>query len=73
MIGPKSGGRTKERAIPTSNQLIRHGREEKWHTDYTRASNQCPQKQGVCSRVSMRTPKKPNSAPHKIAKVRLSN
>jgi small subunit ribosomal protein S12 len=37
------------------------------------ASDQCPQKQGVCSHVSTRTPKKPNSAPRKIAKVRLSN
>ncbi|KAM4124608.1 hypothetical protein ACJW30_01G246900 [Castanea mollissima] len=41
--------------------------------DRTRASDQCPQKQGVCPRVSMRTPKKPNSAPRKIAKVRLCN
>ena len=38
-----------------------------------RASDQCPQKQGVCLRVSTRTPKKPNSALRKIAKVRLSN
>ncbi|KAL4626265.1 hypothetical protein ACB092_05G083800, partial [Castanea dentata] len=59
--------------MPTLNQLIRHGREEKQHTDRTRASNQCPQKQGVCPRVSMRTLKKPNLAPRKIAKVRLSN
>ncbi|KAK2349646.1 ribosomal protein S12 [Trifolium repens] len=67
------GGRTKERAMPTLNQLIRHGREEKRRTDRTRASDQCPQKQGVRPRVSTRTPKKPNSAPRKIAKVRLSN
>lgn len=73
MIGHKSGGRTKEIAMPTLNQLIRHGREEKRRTDRTRASDQCPQKQGVCPRVSTRTPKKPNSAPRKIAKVRLSN
>nr|XP_025884075.1 uncharacterized protein LOC101262684 [Solanum lycopersicum] len=59
--------------MPTLNQLIRHGREEKWRTDRTRALDQCPQKQGLCPRVSMRTPKKPNSAPRKIAKVRLSN
>ncbi|TXG46245.1 hypothetical protein EZV62_028276 [Acer yangbiense] len=67
------GGRTKERAMPTLNQLIRHGREEKRRTDRTRALDQCPQKQGVCLRVSTRTPKKPNSALRKIAKVRLSN
>lgn len=59
--------------MPTKNQLIRHGREEKRRTDRTRASDQCPQKQGVCLRVSTRTPKKPNSALRKIAKVRLSN
>ncbi|KAG5606165.1 hypothetical protein H5410_027657 [Solanum commersonii] len=59
--------------MPTLNQLIRHGREEKRRTDRTQALNQCPQKQGVCPRFSMRTPKKHNSAPRKIAKVRLSN
>ncbi|CAH2052350.1 unnamed protein product [Thlaspi arvense] len=59
--------------MPTSHQLIRHGREEKRRTDRTRALDKCPQKQGVCPRVSTRTPKKPNSTPRKIAKVRLSN
>ena len=59
--------------MPTLNQLIRHGREEKRRTDRTRASDQCPQKQGVRPRLATRTPKKPNSAPRKIAKVRLSN
>ncbi|CAI0432395.1 unnamed protein product [Linum tenue] len=49
--------------MPTLNQLIRRGREEKRRTDCTRALDQCPQKQGVCPRVSTRTPKKPNSAP----------
>ncbi|KAL5058555.1 hypothetical protein RYX36_030159, partial [Vicia faba] len=47
--------------------------EEKWRTDHTQASDQCCQKQGVRPCVSTRTPKKPNSAPRKIAKVRLSN
>jgi small subunit ribosomal protein S12 len=59
--------------MPTSNQLIRQGREEKRRTDRTRALDKCPQKQGVCLRVSTRKPKKPNSALRKIAKVRLSN
>ncbi|KAM0069708.1 Ribosomal protein S12 [Helianthus debilis subsp. tardiflorus] len=59
--------------MPTLNQLIRHGREDKWGTDRTRALDQSPQKQGVRPRVPTRTPKEPNSAPHKIAKVRLSN
>ena len=67
VIGQKSGGRKKERAMPTLNQLIRHGREEKRHTDRTRALDQCPQKEGVCPCVSTRTPKKPNSAPCKIS------
>nr|CAA45194.1 ribosomal protein S12 [Brassica napus] len=59
--------------MPTFNQLIRHGREEKRRTDRTRALDKCPQKLGACPRVSTRTPKKPNSALRKIAKVRLSN
>nr|BDC46268.1 ribosomal protein S12 [Dioon spinulosum] len=59
--------------MPTSNQPIRHGREKKRRTDRTRASDKCPQKQGVRPRVPTGTPKKPNPAPRKIAKVRLSN
>lgn len=66
------GGRT-GRAMPTSNQSIRHGRDKKRRTDRTRALDKCPQKRGVRPRVPTRTPKKPNSAPRKIAKVRLSN
>ena len=58
--------------MPTLNQLIRHGREEKRRTDHTRTLDQCPKKQGVRPRLSTRTPKKSNSAPRKIAKVRLS-
>jgi small subunit ribosomal protein S12 len=59
--------------MPTLNQLIRNGRQSKRRTQRTRALNQSPQKQGVCLRVSTRTPKKPNSALRKIAKVRLTN
>ena len=59
--------------MPTINQLIRLGRKPKTRSNRTRAIDQCPQKQGVCIRVSTRTPKKPNSALRKIAKVRLSN
>ncbi|KAL7216301.1 hypothetical protein ACSBR1_028280 [Camellia fascicularis] len=59
--------------MPTLNQLIRHGREEKRRTDCTRASDQCPQKQEVCPRVSTRTSKKSNSALRKITEARLSN
>ncbi|CAK7324927.1 unnamed protein product, partial [Dovyalis caffra] len=42
----RAGERTRSRAMPTLNQLIRHGREEKRRTDRTRALDQCPQKQG---------------------------
>ncbi|CAI8606927.1 unnamed protein product [Vicia faba] len=59
--------------MPTLNQLIRHGREEKRRTDRTRASDQCPQKQGVRPRVSTRTPKKPNSAPRVFYPGRSGN
>ncbi|KAL6128269.1 hypothetical protein ACLB2K_071624 [Fragaria x ananassa] len=58
---------------PTLNQLIRHNRTEKSRTNRNRALDKCPQKQGVCLRVFTRTPKKPNSALRKVAKVRLSN
>lgn len=59
--------------MPTINQLIRHGREMKKRTQRTKALNQSPQKQGVCLRVYTRTPKKPNSALRKVAKIRLTN
>ncbi|XP_050377369.1 uncharacterized protein LOC126794650 isoform X1 [Argentina anserina] len=58
---------------PTLNQLIRHNRTEKSRANRNRALDKCPQKQGVCLRVFTRTPKKPNSALRKVAKVRLSN
>ncbi|KAI3918988.1 hypothetical protein MKW98_017436 [Papaver atlanticum] len=60
-------------SFATHHQLIRQGRAKKQRTDRNRALDKCPQKQGVCLRVSTRTPKKPNSALRKIAKVRLSN
>lgn len=61
--------------MPTINQLIRSCRVRPRRTSLnrTRALNRCPQKRGVCLRVSTRTPKKPNSALRKITKVRLSN
>ena len=66
-------GNWEGRAFSTINQLIRHGREEKKRREKTRALEKAPQKQGVCLRISTVTPKKPNSALRKIAKVRLSN
>nr|QGX86686.1 30S ribosomal protein S12 [Chloroidium sp. UTEX 3077] len=61
--------------MPTTNQLFRKdkGREKKIRKRYKPALERCPQKQGVCTRVYTKTPKKPNSALRRVAKVRLSN
>ncbi|HBR10514.1 30S ribosomal protein S12 [Candidatus Bipolaricaulota bacterium] len=59
--------------MPTINQLIRSGRKPKVKQSKSRALSLCPQKRGVCTRVYTRTPKKPNSALRKVARVRLSN
>ncbi len=59
--------------MPTINQLIKHGRKDKVRKTKSPLLNGCPQKRGVCTVVTTTTPKKPNSALRKIAKVRLSN
>jgi len=59
--------------MPTINQLVRNGRSVKPRKSSVRALAQCPQRRGVCLQVTTRTPKKPNSALRKIARVRLSN
>ena len=59
--------------MPTINQLIRIGREKKLVKSTTPALKGNPQKRGVCTRVYTTTPKKPNSALRKVARVRLSN
>ncbi len=59
--------------MPTINQLIRRGRKIQRARTKTPAMQQCPQKRGVCTRVYTATPKKPNSAMRKIARVRLTN
>lgn len=59
--------------MPTINQLIRLGRKPKEKRSKSRALSSCPQRRGVCTRVFTRTPKKPNSALRKVARVRLSN
>jgi small subunit ribosomal protein S12 len=59
--------------MPTINQLIRFGRKKAVSKSKSPALQQNPQKRGVCVRVSTTTPKKPNSALRKIARVRLSN
>ena len=59
--------------MPTINQLVRKGREPKPVKSKVPAMEQNPQKRGVCTRVYTTTPKKPNSALRKVAKVRLTN
>ena len=59
--------------MPTINQLIRKGREPQKARTKVPAMEACPQKRGVCTRVYTTTPKKPNSALRKVAKLRLTN
>lgn len=59
--------------MPTINQLIRHGRKRVTKKSSAPALKACPQKRGVCTRVYATTPKKPNSALRKVARVRLTN
>ena len=59
--------------MPTINQLIRQGREKQVKKSQTPMMEKCPQKRGVCLSVTTTTPKKPNSAVRKIARVRLVN
>ncbi len=63
----------RKRSMPTINQLIAHGRERPKSRNSVPALQGCPQKRGVCTRVYTTTPKKPNSALRKVAKVRLTN
>ncbi|MEZ4887351.1 MAG: 30S ribosomal protein S12 [Chitinophagales bacterium] len=59
--------------MPTIQQLVRKGRVIQKSVSKSRALDKCPQKRGVCTRVYTTTPKKPNSALRKVAKVRLTN
>jgi small subunit ribosomal protein S12 len=59
--------------MPTIQQLVRKGRQELHYASKSRALDACPQRRGVCTRVYTTTPKKPNSALRKVAKVRLTN
>ena len=59
--------------MPTINQLIRKGRRKVSVKSKLPALKNCPQRRGVCTQVMTRTPKKPNSALRKVAKVRLTN
>jgi small subunit ribosomal protein S12 len=59
--------------VPTINQLVRKGREKTKKKSKSPALQNCPQRRGVCTRVYTQTPKKPNSALRKVARVRLTN
>jgi small subunit ribosomal protein S12 len=59
--------------VPTINQLVRKGRKKSQNSSNSPALTNCPQRRGVCVKVSTTTPKKPNSALRKIARVRLTN
>ena len=59
--------------MPTINQLVRSGRKSPVKKTASAALKSCPQKRGVCVRVYTSTPKKPNSALRKVARVRLTN
>jgi small subunit ribosomal protein S12 len=59
--------------MPTINQLVRRRRQASKYKSKSPALDSCPQRRGVCTRVFTTTPKKPNSALRKVARVRLSN
>jgi len=59
--------------MPTIQQLVRLGRKPVTYKSKSPAMKECPQKRGVCTRVYITTPKKPNSAQRKVARVRLTN
>ncbi len=59
--------------MPTINQLVRKGRKVEPYKSNSPALDSCPQRRGVCTRVYTTTPKKPNSALRKVARVRLTN
>ena len=59
--------------MPTINQLVRKGRTSETTKSKSPALQDCPQRRGVCTRVYTTTPKKPNSALRKVARVRLTN
>ena len=59
--------------MPTIAQLVKHGRQQVVNRTKSPALMACPQKRGVCTRVYTTTPKKPNSALRKVARIRLTN
>jgi small subunit ribosomal protein S12 len=71
--GPRYGLKKGQDLMPTIQQLIRKPREPNVRKSKSQHLESCPQKRGVCTRVYTTTPKKPNSAMRKVAKVRLTN
>ncbi|MEI6166833.1 MAG: 30S ribosomal protein S12 [bacterium] len=59
--------------MPTINQLVKYGRKQVRYKSKSPALKNCPQRRGVCLSVKTQTPKKPNSALRKVARVRLTN
>ena len=68
-----AAGKSKKKTMPTINQLVRKGRQQVKYKTASPALQSSPQKRGVCTRVYTQTPKKPNSALRKVARVRLTN
>ena len=73
MFGRKAAKRKGPDCMPTINQLVRNPRKPQIKRSKVPAMEACPQKRGVCTRVYTTTPKKPNSALRKVAKIRLTN
>ena len=71
--GTEMGQEREPTQVPTINQLVRKGRQDKASKTKTPALKGSPQRRGVCTRVYTTTPKKPNSALRKVARVRLSS
>ncbi|ABC43812.1 ribosomal protein S12 [Salinibacter ruber DSM 13855] len=72
-VPPTSSRQTTNTDVPTTQQLIRKGRKTEEETSDAPALEGSPQRRGVCTRVYTTTPKKPNSALRKVARVRLTN
>ncbi len=72
-IGRGNSDSRGRRAVPTISQLVRKGRRQVKYKTASPALQSSPQKRGVCTRVYTQTPKKPNSALRKVARVRLTN
>ena len=73
MSTPDTSLLKEQQRVPTFNQLVRSGRKKPRYKTASPALQSCPQKRGVCTRVYTQTPKKPNSALRKVARVRLTN